>query len=55
MKQETYDRVLRHLDIAKDALAELPRADANSGERLRKQVALALDSIAALLPQPKST
>lgn len=54
MKPETYDRVVRHLEIAKDALAELPRADANSGERLRKQIALALDSIAVLV-QPTIT
>ena len=55
MEQQTYDRVQRHLAIAKDALAELPTAEASSVERLRKQIALALDSISVLLQPPKTT
>lgn len=55
MEHKTYERVLRHLEIAKDALAELPSADASSSERLRKQIALALDSITVLVQPPKTT
>jgi len=55
MEQKTYDMVQQHLAIAKDALVELPMADAISGERLRSQLALALDSIAVLVQQPKGT
>lgn len=55
MKPETYDKVVHHLQIAKDALTELPRADANSAKRLRKQISLALDSIAVLVQPQKTT
>lgn len=51
MNKNTQDMVQRQIVIAKEALAELPQAkrDSNACERLRNQLALALDSITALV------
>lgn len=49
MDKITHDMVCRQIAIAKEALAELPQADRTAGERLRNQLALALESITALV------
>ena len=49
MEKQTQNMIRQQIQIARDALSELPKADQAASERLRNQVALALDSIAALV------
>jgi len=49
MDKNTYEMVSKQIAIAREALAALPHADRTASDRLRNQLALALDSIAALV------
>ena len=57
MYQNTHDMIMRQLTIAKETLAELPNAkrDSSACDRLRNQLALALDSIEALVERRAQT
>lgn len=52
--ERTHDMIRQQIQIARDALSELSKADQTASERLRNQVALALDSIAALIEHKPS-